>query len=977
MLRNTVANFRCFMKKVVIIPLFLVFMLAAFAQKPKPAAKPSTAKPKPAAAKATPPKTKPKPKATPPKPKPTPRDPALEKAEFDKAAALPDPAEKITALQKFVTAFPAANEKPHALELIVSSRAVLGDQKLQAHETDAGIALFRLAVKEAPVPVPDKLFQGILSNLPANLFWQGQREAAVEIARMIEEKAEGNTKQLLSLAAFYIGTENAGEAKRLAEKMIALEPNLPDAYQTLGMASRMNFQLQESADAYVKALELKPDSVISKRSLAEMKRALGKPEEAAALYREILAVSPADSVAKTGLILSLFDAENKTEAESEMAKSLEQDANNLPLIAGAAYWYAAHEQGAKAVELAQKAIEIEPRYIWSHIALARGYMSQRKALDAERVLLSARQYGNFPTLEYEIASARLMAGFYREAVEELQKSFSIKDGMVKAWLGGRVSKETKTFIELISFERRASIFEPLAADNPENASRLKALLDLHQKIDAAEPNEAETSAAADDFINGDERMKFHRQLYAAGLLAQKKMALPKVLEIMKAATGNSDPALEGPNATSATLADQLYESRSISMARNQLVLVPEVPRQMLSAILRGKIEDITGAALLQQGKKAEAIIHLRRATGVLPDKSAWWRSSLWRLATALEADGKDKEALDTYIKSYVTDRPDGMKYFTIESVYRRVYGNTNGLEARIGVNPSPAVVAVPKETTPAETSQPKTDSPEPTTTPEVKAETKAEIKAEAAPETSTSPTKEDVTPKVEATPETKAEPVPETSTPPKADDAQPKVEASPTPSPEGTPAAEVTPKPPETKPDTAPAEKAPDLKAVTEPSLAPEIVKNTQPKDLFPPVIITIPNAEPAKPADTTAKPLADAEKTPGPEEKKPDDSGAERPRLVAEKETPKCVITFSQENVSLLNNGGTIGILVGVEGDGDVKELKAVSSSPADVDVVLDPEIGGRKAFYVIKSVSTKIGLYTITFETSCGKKEITVKVN
>ena len=46
---------------------------------------------------------------------------------------------------------------------------------------------------------------------------------------------------------------------------------------------------------------------------------------------------------------------------------------------------------------------------------------QKKPLDAERTLLGARRYGNFPTLEYEIASARLMAGFYRDAAEELDK----------------------------------------------------------------------------------------------------------------------------------------------------------------------------------------------------------------------------------------------------------------------------------------------------------------------------------------------------------------------------------------------------------------------------------------------------------------------------------------------------------------------------------------------------------------------------
>ena len=90
-----------------------------------------------------------------------------------------------------------------------------------------------------------------------------------------------------------------------------------------------------------------------------MKRAVGKPAEAVDLYREILVSRfAADSAAETGLILSLFDADKKSEAEAEMAKSLEQNPNNLPLLVGAAYWYAAHGNGAKAVELGQKAVEV-------------------------------------------------------------------------------------------------------------------------------------------------------------------------------------------------------------------------------------------------------------------------------------------------------------------------------------------------------------------------------------------------------------------------------------------------------------------------------------------------------------------------------------------------------------------------------------------------------------------------------------------
>jgi hypothetical protein len=99
--------------------------------------------------------------------------------------------------------------------------------------------------------------------------------------------------------------------------------------------------------------------------------------------------------------------------------------------------------------------------------------------------------------------------------------------------------------------------------------------------------------------------------------------------------------------------------------------------------LVGHIE-IAGWSLFNQNKPAEAVIRLRRAVSVMPDKSAWWRSSMWRLGAALQADGKDAEALDSYIRSYSIDKPNGAKYSVVASLYKRVTGSTDGLEKRIG-----------------------------------------------------------------------------------------------------------------------------------------------------------------------------------------------------------------------------------------------------------------------------------------------------
>ncbi len=901
------------MKSSAVFILLVLFSLTAFAQTPK------------------------KGKRTPKKPVSIVKNPGVEKEEFEKAIAVSNAAERIAALQKFNEDFPKSNEKNRALELIVSARAALADEKLQAGDAAGGIELFKLAVTGAPAPLSDKLYTDVVLQIPTNLFFRGERKAAVEIAQAIEEKASGNAKQILGLATFYLNLENASEAKRLADRAVEIDPSLPAAFQTLGLAHRLNFSLEEAAAAYQKALELDANSTVSKRSLAEMKRAVGKPTEAVALYREILAVNETDGAARTGLILALFDAENKLEADTELQKSLEANPNNLFLLVGAAYWYAAREQGGRAIELAEKAVAIEPRYTWAHIALARGLVLQKRPLEAEKALLTARQYGNFPTLDYELAAARFQAGFYREAAEGLQKNFAIKDNSIETKLGGRVSKSAKDFVELLALERRASIFQPAAANSAETADRLKTLLDLQQKLDASPDDDAIVAQAADEFVRGDDRMKLHRQLYAANRLLDKRANLPKVLELTKAAVGGVNAALDVPNPAAAVLADELYESRKLANTRGELIIVPEVSRQTLSNILRGRIEDISGWALFQEKKPADAVTRLKRAVSVLPAKSSWWRNSMWRLGTALEADGKAGDALDAYVKSYTSSEADAVKYSIVESLYQKVNGSTDGLEAKIGAKPASLTTNFPVKTepnAPAIIEKTEKEIPVPETIPAAKTET--------------SPT-----PTVTETPQIKEETKPPAETP--TNQTSPtKIETAPT---------------PETKiEETAPNEIKIEPRTAESKTAEIQPAENTS-KSLFEPIIINVPKVQ-TKSAETNQEKKTSAENI------------ESRPRIAVEKEiekVPPCVILSSEETVSILNGGGILSVLINFEGEGNLKEIKAASSSPNDVEVVFQPptnEDSGRGAFFVVKSISRKTGEFIVTFEAACGKKEITVKV-
>lgn len=915
-----------FFKKIFILTLLLAFATAVPAQTTprKPTAKKPAASTRSTAAKpkATPARTKAKATATP-------VDPAVEKERFDTAINTEKASEKAELLIKFLVDFPNSENKLRAQESLAGTRAAMADELLSAGETAQAVRLFKLAIEEAPKPYSERLLGSVIATIPANLYWRGHRAEGLELARLIETHVNTNARQLAALTTFYLGIEDGAEAKRIAEAAVKLDENNAAAHQALAMAERLNFDLEASEKSFAKALELTPDSIPAKRSLAEMKRATGKSQEAVTLFQEIVAKDENDTQARTGLILALFESGKKAEAETELATSLEKNPGNVVLLGGAAYWYAANGDGDKAVDHARRAIEKEPRYIWSHIALARGLMLQKKPVEAEQALVNARQYGNFPTLQYEIASARLAAGFFREAAEELKKGFELADGSIETKLGGRIERSGASFTDLLAAERRASIFAPVAADSAENADRLRSLLELDTALSNEKPNDADAASAADKFANGTDNMSIHRKLYAANALMDKNVGTDAALEMARsAASMGADKSLDVANPGAAVMASELYEARAVTFARNDFLLIPDVPKQTLSALMRGRLEDTQGQALLKQGKGEEAETRFRRALTVFPKDSAWWRGATWNLGLALEAQGKDKDALDSMIASYTIDRPNTFRYFRIEDLYRKVNGNLDGLEAKVGKNPMPTLTMTGNKETPAPTPEASpTVAPESVSVIETKSETKEEPKPSPSPE--------------EVKEEAKPSPSPE----------EVKEEAKPSPSPD------------EVKEDPKPTPSPEETKEEPKPSPSPEAEK--KPGQLFAPIIISVP--PPVKPKVTNEESIS---------------TGAARPRVVEGKEItgseppPPCVIGFSQENVSLINNGGSLAVIVSYEGEASA--LKAISSSPKDIEVRLEPDIAEVKgrALFVVKSITAATGVFQITFELPCGKKELIVNV-
>jgi tetratricopeptide (TPR) repeat protein len=719
--------------------------------------------------------------------------------------------ERVATLKAFLENHPESRSRTRATELLVSAHAGLGDQRLKKGDSAGGIEQLMLAIAVAPVDASEKLFSGVISQIPLNLYLRGEPAAAMQAAEKVEAKFGNDPKRLVALSGFYINTEQGPEAARLAAMAVQLAPDLAEAHQGLGRALHVSLRLEEAATEYKRALELDPNSKAARRSLADLDRALGKSEEALTIYRQQLEAEPTDKAARTGLILSLLDLGRTDEAKGELEKALQADPRNLNLLAGAAYWFAAHNDAELALSLGSKAVQIEPRYTWAQVALAHALVAQNKPLEAERALRFARQYGKFPTLDYELASVLATSGLYDEAAEILVQSFSLKDGQIETRLGGQAAARNVNFMDLLAPERRASIFQSVAADTENNAKLLKALLTFttltNPETNGGTIDEERATAAAKEFASGDDATRVFRQLYAAGRLLQRGVGFQTAYELAEAARTSAAGGLSVPAVTLAVQADEFRLIRARAIASGGTPDIPEAPRNILSNLLRGRIEDISGWALFNQDKLDGAVEHLQRAVIILPEGTPAARTSLWHLGAALERQDKKAEALSYYIKSYNTGEPDPVRRALIEQLYRKVNGSLEGLDERIGPASASSLKAQaaapnnPQDKTSEVIAQPA--SP-PESAPTAAPVLSATPVADASPAPSTTPSQPPspespvVTPLATPSPESSlpsSTPPPTTSPAPTSPTASPEATPEPgaSPSPEGSSAATPTP----------------------------------------------------------------------------------------------------------------------------------------------------------------------------------------
>lgn len=308
--------------------------------------------------------------------------------------------------------------------------------------------------------VVDKLRLTLLTAVPSastmavnaeahNLYLQGQyfrgRETQADLDKAVDcyQRAlaldAGYARAWAGLSAVYVRQignsyialdQGYALSRAAAEKAIALDPTLGDAYSSLGVVLvNVDHDWRGSAARLARACTLDPGNSVLLLVTAVIRQSLGNAEEAVELLRQGLDRDPLNLLARRYFARLLYYSNRLAEAEAEIRKVLE-------LSAG--YPVAHYELGR--ILLAQgrageavAAFEAESTPGWRTFGLPLGYHAQGRDTEARAALadMQRRSTGS----EFQIAETHAYLGDADQAFRWLEAAVATKDPGIM-WLRG-------------------------------------------------------------------------------------------------------------------------------------------------------------------------------------------------------------------------------------------------------------------------------------------------------------------------------------------------------------------------------------------------------------------------------------------------------------------------------------------------------------------------------------------------------------
>jgi TolB-like protein/cytochrome c-type biogenesis protein CcmH/NrfG len=236
--------------------------------------------------------------------------------------------------------------------------------------------------------------------------------------------------------------------REAASKAIELDPKNAEAHSALGFVHMMAHEWAQADAALATAREIDPtDSTVFMNS-AVLARALGRDQDAIALFRQALEHDPLNLLARRYLARTLSFAGRLVEAEIEIRQVIDTN----PAQPGAHYDLGRILLAKGQVDAAGAAFEAETDEGWKRLGLPLSYHAQHRTAEANAAL--ANLLKNSVGAEFQVAEAYADLG-------DADRAFKWLDAAVERDVGIIWLTNDPLFKELTSDPRYAAILRKL------------------------------------------------------------------------------------------------------------------------------------------------------------------------------------------------------------------------------------------------------------------------------------------------------------------------------------------------------------------------------------------------------------------------------------------------------------------------------------------------------------------------------------
>ncbi len=298
------------------------------------------------------------------------------------------------------------------------------------------------------------------------LYLAGRLGPAEQVCRQVIERRPNIPDAYNLLGVILNAKGDAKQAVNLIGRAIKLNPNAPSYYSNLGEIERQRGKLVEAHLALTKALELDPKSAQAHSNLGIVHFDRKEFAEAAAAYEQAIALQPIFPEAHNNLGNAYRALERRTEAIACYQRAVTQKANYAEAYNNMATALRDAEDFELAEHAYRKAIGLKPSYIEAHNNLSILLLHKDRTDEALRVLGDALKLDerNVSTL-LNVAKVQLKRGAHAVAEQAARLALDADPEKAETYcVLAQIYHELDRHAEALGFLEQAIKLDPEAAD---------------------------------------------------------------------------------------------------------------------------------------------------------------------------------------------------------------------------------------------------------------------------------------------------------------------------------------------------------------------------------------------------------------------------------------------------------------------------------------------------------------------------------